>query len=107
MNNNKISNPKTEVPTGLGLNDKDYMSSFLTCLKEMEKNYTVALTEASNEFLYNKYEKIFNEISKMQRKTFEFMFKKGWYCLEKVESNKINEKYQTLSQEYDDLNIGK
>lgn len=106
-NNSKISNPKTEVPTGLGLNDKDYVTSLLTCLKEMEKNYAVALTEASNEFLYNKYKKIFDEVSKMQRNVFEFMFKKGWYCLEKAESNKINEKYQTLSQEYNDLNIGK
>ena len=25
MNNNKISNPKTEVPTGKNLNDKDYI----------------------------------------------------------------------------------
>ena len=105
-NENKISNPKTEVPKGLGLNDKDYITSFLTCLKEMEKNYTVALTEASNEYLYNKYEKIFNELSKMQRKVYEEMFKKGWYCLEKAESKKINEKYQTLSTEYNDLEIG-
>ena len=107
MNNNEISNPKTEVPTGLKLNDKDYITSLLTCLKEMEKNYSISMTEASNEFLYNKYEKIFNEISKMQRSVYELMFKKGWYCLEQAESKKINQKYQMLSKEYKDLNIGK
>lgn len=103
--NNKISNPKTEVPTGLALNDKDFITSLLTCLKEMQKNYAVALTEASNEFLYNKYEKIFNEISIYQRKLYELMFRKGWYCLEKCETNKINTKYQMLSKEYQDLNL--
>ena len=27
--NNSISNPKTEVPTGINLNDKDYISALL------------------------------------------------------------------------------
>ena len=30
MNDNKICNPKTEVPKGLELNDKDYVESILT-----------------------------------------------------------------------------
>ena len=42
--NSKISNPKTEVPNGLKLNDKDFITSLLTCLKEMQKNYAVAMT---------------------------------------------------------------
>ncbi len=104
MNNNQIKNPKTEVPTGVKLNDKDYMNSLLSCLKEMVKNYAVVLTEASNEDLYNKYEEMFLEYSKLQREVFEVMFRKGWYVLEKAESTKINSKYQTLNQEFTDLN---
>ena len=46
--NNTISNPKTEVEKGIDLNDKDYITSILTCLKELTKNYAVVLTEASN-----------------------------------------------------------
>ena len=53
--NNSISNPKTEVSKGTSLNDKDYMNSLLGTLKEMVKNYAVALTEASNENLYNTF----------------------------------------------------
>ena len=30
MNNNQICNPKVEVPTGLNLNDKDYINSLLS-----------------------------------------------------------------------------
>ena len=104
MNNNKISNPKKEVPKGICLNEKDYMNELLSCLKEMTKNYAVALTEASNEVLYNKYNNIFSDISSLQREVYEVMFKYGWYCLEKAESQKISQKYQMLNQELSDLN---
>ena len=56
--NNKISNTKTEVPKGIKLNDKDYTNELLSCLKEIEKNITIAKTEASNEILYNEYKQI-------------------------------------------------
>lgn len=103
--NNKICNPKTEVPSGTNLNDKDYLNSALSLLKEMEKNYIVTLTEASNENLFGKYEVMFNEIKSLQREVFELAFKKGWYSLEKAENMKIQEKYNMLSQEFNDLDI--
>ncbi len=104
MDNNQIKNPKVEVPSGLTLNDKDHINSLLGTLKEMVKNYAVALTEASNEYLYEEYKKMFDEYSSLQRRVFEIMFKKGWYVLEKSETKKINDKYQTLSKEFTDLN---
>lgn len=104
MNNNQISNPKTEVPKGTGINDKDYMNSLLSCLKEMVKNYAIALTEASNETIYNEYKTMFDNYSNLQREVFEIMFRKGWYSLEKAETLKVNNKYQTLNQEFIDLN---
>lgn len=105
MNNNQISNPKTEVPTGIKMNDKDYITCLLTILKDMVKNYTIAMTEASNESLYKSYNSTLKELMKLQRETFELMFKKGWYSLEKAESQKITQKLQMLSQEYQDLNL--
>lgn len=105
MNSNKVSNPKTEVPTGIKMNDKDYITCLLTILKDMVKNYTIAMTEASNENLYQSYNSTFQKLIELQRETFELMFRKGWYSLEKTEVSKISEKYQTLSQEYQDLNL--
>ena len=105
MNNNQISNPKTEVPTGIKMNDKDYITCLLTILKDMVKNYTIAMTEASNESLYKSYNSTFKELMKLQRETFELMFKKGWYSLEKAESQKITQKLQMLSKEFQDLNL--
>ena len=102
--NNSISNPKTEVPKGTSINDKDYMNSLLGTLKEMVKNYAVALTEASNENLYNEFKTMFDEYSTLQREVYETMFRKGWYTLEKSEQQKLDSKYQTLNQEFMDLN---
>ena len=70
----------------------------------MAKNYSVVLTEASNENLFKVYKKIFDNIITMQRQTFELIFEKGWYILEKAEKNKINNKFSTLNQEFIDLN---
>lgn len=99
----KICNTKTEVPTGMELNDKDYLTSLLSDLKDLEKNYTVALTEASNETLYDRIYTMFKKISRMQREVYELMFRNGWYQMEKAEEKKIQEKLDALSTEYNDL----
>ena len=104
MNKNMIQNTKTEVPSGINLNDKDYMNSLLSTLKELAKNYTVVLTEASNEKLYKEYKKAFDNIITMQRETYELMFKNGWYSLEQAEKTKIDNKYKMFCQELNDLN---
>ena len=103
--NNQIQNQKTEVPSGIKLNDKDYLNSLLSCLKEMVKNYSVVLTEASNENLYNTYKTMFDKYTSLQREVYELAFRKGWYVLETAEANKVSNKYLTLNSEYTDLNI--
>ena len=102
--NNNICNPKTEVPNGIQLNDKDYCNSLLSCLKEMQKNYVTAISEASNEFLFQKYHQTFQTISSLQREVYELMFRNGWYTLEQAEKQKINQKHQMLNQELQSLN---
>ena len=103
--NNQIQNQKTEVPSGIKLNDKDYLNYLLSCLKEMVKNYSVVLTEASNEHLYNTYKTMFDKYINLQREVFGLAFRKGWYVLETAEPNKISNKYLTLNNQYTDLNI--
>lgn len=101
--NNKISNEKVPVEGGIELNDKDYINSVLSTLKELVKNYAVSLTEASNEILYSKYKTMFDEYSSLQREVYEIMFRFGWYELEKSDNKKINEKYTMLNQEFTKL----
>lgn len=99
----KVANPKVEVPTGISLNDKDYCTCLLSTLKEMSKNYSLAMTEASNEWLYQIYRDVFLDLSDMQRKVYNLMFQNGWYALEGVTKTKLDEKYNMLNQEYQDL----
>lgn len=97
--NEKIENPKTEVPTGKAMNDKDYLSAILETEKNMSVNLAIALNEASNETLYQSLYPIFEDIKICQRDLFELAFRKGWYPLEKETPNKIAEKLNTLKQE--------
>lgn len=101
--NNKISNPKTEVPETKEMNDKDYITTVLTIEKAMVKNYAVALTEASNNDLYEDYCDMFNDVSDLQREIYNLMFKKGWYCLEQSDQNKITQKLNMIGQEFQQL----
>lgn len=100
---NKVGNKVVEVPKGIELNEKDYCLCLLTTLKDMEKNYVVAMTEASNDFLYEHYLNVFTSLSDYQRKIYMIMFQKGWYQLEALDAKKINEKYDLLSTEYQSL----
>lgn len=94
----EVKNSKTEVPCGICMNDKDYMNSILSSLKEMSKNYVVALTEASNEVLFKKLKKDFDKIIDAQRAVYEVMF-----VLEEADKSKIKEKYNMLCTELSDL----
>ena len=96
----KVCNTMTKVSEGINLNDKDFTSLLLNKLKEMEKCMCICLTEASNEFLYNKYYDMFNKITNLQRKLFEFGFYNGWYILESVSDTKLEEKLKMLTDEY-------
>lgn len=99
----KISNPKVEVPTSCELNEKDYCTCLLSTLKEMSKGYSLAMTEASNDYLYQIYRDIFLDISALQRKVYNLMFQNGWYILESVTQTKLDEKCKMLGNEYDGL----
>jgi len=97
MNNNKVQNPKTETQSGTQMNDKDVLNDILITEKNMSNNYSIALNEASNDHLYKDFLTIFQETQEAQRQLFNLLFKKGWYTLEKADTNKISEKYQEYS----------
>lgn len=87
----------------INLNDKDIITNLLTLLKDIEKNMTVSLTEASNEKLYKEYKDMFDTIALYQRQCYELMYQKGWYKLENVPSSKINTIINQLNTDLDDL----
>ncbi len=105
MNNSKICNFKTEVPSTPQMNDKDRLTAILSIEKDLVKNYVIAMTEASNTVLHDHFFDLFNEIDTLQREIYELMFRKGWYCLETSEETKINEKLNNQMQEMSQLDF--
>ena len=99
----EISNTKVEVPKGSALNDKDYVEGILTVCKDIEKNLVVAMTEASNEELYNEIYDMFEDIAELQREIYELWFRKGWFIVEAEDNQKIVKRFNTLNQEFIDL----
>ena len=101
--NNKIQNPKIELDSSIKMNDENYLNDILETEKNMSVNFTYALNEASNETLFNEIYEMFKQIKEAQRNLFELSFRKGFYTLEKAETNKINEEYNTLLNKFNEI----
>ncbi len=101
--NNKIQNPKIELDSSIEMNDENYLNDILETEKNMSVNFTYALNEASNETLFNEIYEMFKQIKEAQRNLFELSFRKGFYTLEKAETNKINEEYNTLLNKFNEI----
>lgn len=101
--NNKISNPKTEVPKTIALNDCNYVNIILEQEKNISNNYSIAINEASNKTLYQKEMEMFQELKETARNLYDFMFQNGWYSLEKEEQQKITQKTEELTQKLNEM----
>ena len=101
--NNKVQNPKIELDSSIEMNDENYLNDILETEKNMSVNFTYALNEASNETLFNEIYEMFKQIKEAQRNLFELSFRKGFYTLEKAETNKINEEYNTLFNKFNQI----
>ncbi len=106
MKNKEIKNPKMEVPNGMEMNDRDYLNSILELEKNMSNNYSIALNEASNDYLYEDYFTLLEDTKDAAREAYNLMFQFGWYTLEEAEETKVEEKITCLEQKLNDLGIG-
>lgn len=103
MKNNEIKNAKKEVPTGIEMNDRDYLNSVLELEKNMSNNYSIALNEASNDYLYEDYFTLLEDTKDAAREAYNLMFQYGWYTLEEAEEQKVNDKIQCLERKMKEL----
>ncbi|WP_096202503.1 spore coat protein [Bacillus sp. FJAT-45350] len=94
---NKIQNPKTEVPETPQMSDRDFINDILATEKYMTSSYSTAMNEASHENLYRDLSAIANESQNCQRELFNTMFKKGWYSFEATPQEKLQQSYQQFS----------
>lgn len=105
MNNKEIKNSQKEVPSGIKMNDRDYLNSILELEKNISNNYSIALNEASNDYLYEDYFSMLEDSKDMARELYNLMFKNGWYSLEEIDNTKLDNKINTLEQKLVDIGI--
>lgn len=77
----------------------------LSKFKELEKNYTVALTEASCDELYEELKKDFDKVADFQRKLFNEMNSKGYYKLKYSNKEEIKDLIDELNTKYDQIDV--
>ena len=83
--------------------EQDNIMILLELEKNMVKNYSTAITEASNDYLTNEFSKLFEDSKRAQRELYNFALSKGWYQIEAAEQNKITEEQQKLSQKFSNM----
>ena len=76
--------------------DQDNIMILLELEKNMVKNYSVAITEASNSELMNEFSKLFEDSKQAQRQIYNYALSKGWYQIEQAPQDKINQEKQKL-----------
>lgn len=87
------------------MNDKDYLSIILELEKNMSNNYSIALNEASNDYLYEDYFSMLEDSKDISRELYNLMFEKGWYNLDEEDEKVINDKVNTLTDRLIELGI--
>ena len=83
--------------------EEDVYYIALSDLKAIEKNYVVALTEASNDKLYKELKKDLDTVATMQRKIFNKMNDKGYYNLKCASDKELNALCDELNNKYNNI----
>jgi spore coat protein CotF len=73
------------------LTEEDILNDILLSEKTISNNYSVALSEMSNDKLYKKVMNIFMDTKDIAREIFIFMYNNGMYDICSEDENKINE----------------
>ena len=100
MNNNqqqKITNPETQIQKGPQMNERDFVNDLLSTEKYLSTSYSTALNEVSHQALYQDLLTISNETHQLQRDLYNLMFKNGWYALEAADTQKLQQSHQQFS----------
>lgn len=83
--------------------DKEIATNLLVTLKHMKSEINIFTQEASNEALFQEINKVYDDISALQREVFEMMCTQGWYKMKPDTKECINKAYQKFSDSKSEL----
>lgn len=99
-NKNVIQNPQSgNLPKVKGpqINDRDILNDVLATEKYLTDNFNIFAREASYANLHSDVESILCDTHKAARDSFNAMFQRGWYKLEGVDKQKLQQAQQQFA----------
>ena len=76
--------------------EQDNIMILLEIEKNMVKNYSTAITEASNDTLTKEFTNLFENSKQAHRQLLNYALSNGWYQLEQAPQDKISQEQQKL-----------
>lgn len=98
MNEIKCEEKETINPSEYDFNDYNILMDCLVSFKYMNTLLGTLKTEASNDVLLKKVEQVGKKIETETRKTWDLMYKKGWYKVEVATKDKVNTTYKKFDE---------
>ncbi len=83
--------------------DQDIINSMLISLKHLKALYNTFSQEAGTEALYEQANSIYEEISSLQRETYDFMVDQNWMQIEAQTASKIDKSAKKLKKQVTDM----
>jgi len=83
----------------MNVESKAMLQDVLESVKNMVVNYSIALNEASSEFIYNEYLSQFENLSILAKELYNFSYDIGFVTLTKANSKDIKKEIDKQKQE--------
>ena len=84
--------------------DEQIINCALVSLKHLRVMYTYFTEEAGTPELFEKADQLFNEITQMQRATYDLMIDQGFMTITSESSDKIQTSYDQLKNIVNEMN---
>ena len=99
----KIKNETIEVPSTKEMNDENILNDVLMNEKNISNNFSIALDEMSNKYLYKEVFEILRTSKDLAREAYDLAFKNGWYELTKADEKEISNAYDKSSKKLKEI----
>lgn len=90
-------------PQNTNFTDQDILNDILQSAKHLQTIYNTYSIEASNEEIVEVMEDLYLGMKDQTRDMFNLLYGKGWYKLEKEDTNKINQAVTKFEKSRQDM----
>lgn len=99
----EIKNKCEQTPKDECMSEEDILNDILLSEKSISNNYSVAINEMSNKYLYKEVMNIFEDTKSIAREIYNFMFSKGWYSVTQEDEKNIEKSFTKYSKKLSEL----